>query len=431
MKLNVQIIIITVFVLFGVVGFILFSRSSGGGNSGSQTVVVWGTLPQIVMVPFAEKVTTKEYIVQYVEKNSETFERDLLEALAAGTGPDLFFINQENALLYRKFVYQIPYQSYSRRTYQNTFIDEANLFLTNDGIIALPLIIDPLVMYYNRSMLSSAFITNPPQFWDELVTVVPKLTRRTESGAIAQSALAFGTFDNINHAKEILSTLMLQAGSSLIGTNVNGKLQSLLSVQTSVVSNPADSALRFYSSFANSGMENYTWNSSLPNSSQMFTNGDLALYIGFSSELPGIRQRNTNLNFDITLIPQTRNSPIRATYGRITGLAVSKGSKNISGAIVTAGNMTKAQNVTEISIQLGLPPVRRDLLSLRSNDESYLSVFYNSAIIAQGFMDPDMNKTRLIFKRMVDNVNAGITESFQAVQRANSDINSLLSPYNE
>lgn len=431
MKLNVQLIIIAAFVLFAAIGFILFSRASNSAGKDVANVVVWGTIPSQIMNTFASNVSNKTLIVQYVQKNSATFERDLLEALAAGTGPDLFIVSQDDALKYQKFVFQIPYQSYSKRAYQNTFIEEANIFATDQGLIALPLMVDPLVMYYNRTLLASAFITTPPEFWDEIVPFVPKVTRRSPAGAIAQSGIALGTFDNVANAKEILATFMLQAGNRIVGRNTTtGNLESIMLQSTSGISNPADSAVRYYTSFADATKENYTWNSSLNNSTNAFVAGDVALYIGYASELTGLRQQNPNLNFDVTLIPQTRNSGIKATYGRLQGIAVSKGSKNINAAIIAAGALTNKDSVTAISQQVGLPPVRKDLLALAPTDASYTQVFYNSAIISQGWLDPDTALTKDLFKQLIDSVNARLVDTFQAVQRASVDIDGLLGQYN-
>lgn len=432
MKINAQVIIISIFVLFGAIGFILFSRSGGGGSSqNNAAVVVWGTLDESIMRTFAEQVSTKNTSVTYVQKNQATFERDLLEALASGTGPDLFFVSQDNALKYQKFIYQIPYQSYARRTFENTFIDEARLFLTDTGIVAFPLIVDPLVLYYNRSILSSSFVTTPPQYWDELITLAPRLTQKSTSNAIMQSGIAMGTFDNVANAKELLTALMLQTGNPVVAKDSAGRWQTVMSqIVGGAVTSPADSALRFYTSFSDSTKENYTWNASLPNSRQMFANGELGLYVGFASDLPIIRSMNTNLNFDVTLLPQTRNSTLKATYGKIQALAVSKGSKNPAAAMVVANAMTNAANTTSISQQFGLPGARRDVLSVLPNQQTYLAVFANSAIISRGFADPDTAGSAGVFKRMIDNVNARIAEPYAAVQRAVADMNSLLAQYN-
>jgi len=83
-----------------------------------------------------------------------------------------------------------------------------------------------------------------------------------------------------------------------------------------------------------------------------------------------------------------------------------------------------------ISQQTSLPPVRKDLLALAPTDASFTQVFYNSAIISQGWLNPDTLASRDIFKRLIDSVNARLVDSFQAVQRASIDINAQLQQYN-
>ncbi len=43
----------------------------------------------------------------------------------------------------------------------------------------------------------------------------------------------------------------------------------------------------------------------MSDSKNMFLAGDLALYFGFASELDDLKNKNPNLNFDVTLFPQT------------------------------------------------------------------------------------------------------------------------------
>ncbi len=429
-KINFQIIIIGIFLIAAITGFILFSRASGGSSKSQQTITVWGTLDRSTMITFVDQLATKTLTVQYVQKNQDTFEQELLEALAAGTGPDLFIFSQENALKYRKFVLEIPYQSYQKRTYQNTFIEEANLFLTDTGITAFPMIVDPLVMYYNRLSLASAFITEPPKYWDELVTFVPRVTSRSVTGTLLQSGIGLGTYDNVQHAKEIFSAIVLQSGNTLVGRDNDGKYQATMRLEGTGIASPGASVLRYYTSFADNAMQNYTWNASLQKSDEMFVAGDVALYIGFASELPGLRARNPNLNFDVTLLPQTRNSVVKATYGRMYGIGISRGTRNAAIAASVAASFAGKDIISALSTQMGLPPVRKDLLLLRPDDATFTSVFYNSAIISRGWLDPDPLQSTPVFKRMIDNTNAQISEPYQSINRADTDLNVLLRAYN-
>src|SRR3989344_9647409 len=98
MRGNFQVIIIIVFIALAVFGILVFSGAIPIGDDDAPgsggTVVLWGTVKNTAMAEFLEDFNKANpaFTVKYVEKSADTFNQDLLEALAAGTGPDLFFL---------------------------------------------------------------------------------------------------------------------------------------------------------------------------------------------------------------------------------------------------------------------------------------------------------------------------------------------------
>ena len=180
---NFQIIVLAVFIFAAVFGLLVFSgliKFGSSQNTGQGTVILWGTVKSSVIAPALEdfnRVNT-DFVVKYEEKYPETFNQDLLEALASGTGPDMFFLPDNLALSYANKIFSIPYQSYPVSSFKNTFAGAGEIFLTSKGISALPITIDPLVMYYNRSLLDANDIIYPPTTWNDLITLTPTLTKK-------------------------------------------------------------------------------------------------------------------------------------------------------------------------------------------------------------------------------------------------------------
>jgi ABC-type glycerol-3-phosphate transport system substrate-binding protein len=84
-------------VVFGLAIFIavlLFSLSKAQGNKGISSVVVWGTFPQSTFTNSLEALNNKDdetgVKISYQQKNPATYNSELVEAFASGTGPDLF-----------------------------------------------------------------------------------------------------------------------------------------------------------------------------------------------------------------------------------------------------------------------------------------------------------------------------------------------------
>ncbi|MFC1731326.1 extracellular solute-binding protein [candidate division KSB1 bacterium] len=427
-----QIIVTGGFVFFTVIGILLFAGFGGTGGGGANVgqVTVWGTHDDRIINSILNELSFDDSRfdqVTYIEKDSRSYDEELVEALASGNGPDIFFLEQDTILRHKDKISPIPYNVMSEREFKDTFIEEGELFLSVDGIIALPFIIDPMILYWNRDHYAQAGISRPPQFWDELLSLSLNgvLTTRGEGGAILKSAFSIGEYQNIAHAKELLSTIMLQAGGSPTIKNEDGSLSSGLLRRFNDGQTPTENTLRFYTDFANPAKSVYTWNRALPEAKQTFVSGILSNYIGFASELPSIREKNANLNFDVALVPQVRSSGNSITYGKLTGLAITEASPNIAGAMQIALALTKDLALQKVSEEISLAPVSRTLLLERPSDP-FKAIFADSALQSRAWLDPNANDTDLIFKTMIESVVSGRARVNEAVNTANQELENLL-----
>jgi ABC-type glycerol-3-phosphate transport system substrate-binding protein len=276
-----------------------------------------------------------------------------------------------------------------------------------------------MVLYWNRDLLTNASYAQPPRYWDEVHDMADVLTRRDAANNVVQSTVAFGEYDNVNHAKEIVSTLIQQAGGEIVQLSSDGRYeQRLTSVGTT--GQPAEYALRFYTEFADPAKDLYSWNRSRPMARNAFATGDLALYIGYASELPLIRELNPNLNFAVSIMPQPRGARRSTTFGRVYVFAFPKNAGNINGAIEAAFLLAGSSHAPLFAAAWGIPSARRDVLA-EPKDEAE-EVFRQSALIARGWLDPDPQATDRIFERMIENVTSGAARLGDAIQRADQEL---------
>lgn len=426
-----QIIFTAAFIVFIVVGVLVFAGIGGlgGGADKVGAVEIWGTYDRKVMDSLIDELGYDDNRfdeVAYVEKDARTFDAELVEALASGSGPDLFFLEQDTIVRHKDKIYQIPYASMSERVFKDTFVGEGELFLAPDGILAMPFYLDPMVLYWNRNHYAEAGISRPPQHWDELLSLATDgvLTRRGEGGAIERSAFALGSYSNIAHAKELLSLLMLQAGTPIVKDQVGSATVELRS-RISEGQSPSENALRFYTDFANPSKSVYTWNRALPEAQRAFTSGILSNYAGFASELASIRKQNPNLNLDVAPMPQVREGNRVITFGNLVGLAVPKGAQNLSGAMQIAFLLSSDTALQKLSEKTGFAPVSRLLLAERPSDP-FKAIFADATLQATAWLDPNAEATEGVFQRMIDSVISGRLRISEAVNTAQQELENLL-----
>jgi ABC-type glycerol-3-phosphate transport system substrate-binding protein len=297
--------------------------------------------------------------------------------------------------------------------------------MNNDGILALPIAVDPLVMYWNRTLFNSVRIPQPPKYWDELIGMREKLTRVDDSLNITQSVIALGEYTNVDHAKEIITTLIFQAGNPITLRDASGQIGSILENDLGLSEAPADTALRFYTEFADPAKPLYSWNRSLPSSRNLFLQGDLALYLGFGSELLGLQEENPNLNFDLAPVPQVRDSTLQTTFGTIYGIALVKQTQNLAPAFEALTTLASNEAAPLWTEQLSLSPARRDLLSIAPTDP-YKAILYNESLISAAFLDPDPEATDALFKDLVNTITSGRLPVSGAVSDASDRLEYLL-----
>lgn len=433
---NFQIILLGVFGAFVIFGILVFSGTIKIGDQSQEegsggTVVLWGTFKRESLFKALDDFNkaNKTFTVKYEQKDPATFDQDLLEALASGVGPDLFFMADNLIKRYSNRIYVIPYESYPIASFKSMFAGAGEVFMTSKGILAFPISVDPMVMYYNRMILDANNIIYPPAYWDEFIDLAPRLTKKDESRQISQSAIAMGQFSNINNAKDLISALFMQTGNPIITETADGlffpTLSSISSSLYGLNSQELGPILNFYTDFSDPLKNVYSWNRSLPNSIDFFSANKLAFYFGFASELQTLVNKNPNQNFLAAPMPQIRNANLRLTSARVTGIAVSSFSKNFNSAFTAASLMTTGDFANDFAKSLSLVPIRRDLLSTKQTD-AFFPIFYSSALVSKSWLDPSPKDTDIIFKGMVERVLSNISSPRDSVEDASSKMNLLL-----
>ena len=147
-----QVILLVVFGSLAIAGVLVFALAVGGGATNTiGAIKIWGTLDQAAFSTVFRQVSENNpqlSQVSYEQRDSTTYESELTNALASGVGPDLFLLRQDYALKDAGKVSMIPASVLSQMQFENTFIEASSPFLTEDGVIGIPLFADPLILYW-------------------------------------------------------------------------------------------------------------------------------------------------------------------------------------------------------------------------------------------------------------------------------------------
>jgi ABC-type glycerol-3-phosphate transport system substrate-binding protein len=367
--------------------------------------------------------------VTYVVKNPLTMYADLVEAVAEGHAPDLLLFDGSALLELRTQLLPISYQSLSLRQYRDTYVEGAEIFALTDNIYALPLLVDPLVLYWNRDLFTNSLVTQVPADWDTFVQVAPRLSSIEQGADLKQAGVAFGEYDNVMHAREILSALLMQTGDPIV--NYNGKVyKSVMKDPTTVGSDPT-LALEFYTDFSNPRKTVYSWNKTFDRSREAFAANKVAMYGGFASEALVLASINPNLNFDVALWPQSARSNTKVTYGKFYGLAVVKNSAHVNKAISVLQTFTAPEATKVWSKYAHIPSTRRSMLGGIPTDP-FAEVLARSAIISRSWLAPHIGgPVDDIFSQLVNDITTGKELPNIAMRRASDGLQLLLDRYNE
>ena len=412
---------------------VLFTAAScGGGGGGGQAVeLVWWKPfddPRFIEPLIQEFQKTHPNVrVKYVQKNIETYEDEVLQALAAGNGPDIFSIRNDWLPKHQDKLVPAGATGPGLREFKEQFASVASAdLLASDKVYAVPLSIDVLALYYNRDLLSSAGVARPPATWEELVAMTPKLTRQDAFGNFTKSAAAMGTSGNVNRAPDLLGLLMLQNGTPFYSpAATGGSIDQQISDGKSQSYSPGERALQFYTQFANPAKVTYTWNARSNNSVEAFGAGQVAMVLSYSYLRDQLADRAPFLNYAVAPAPQISLEGTRVNYANYWAEAVAKQGKHQDAAWQFLKFISQKDVLKKYYEAQKAPSSRIDLLEEQQSDPA-IGVFAESALSARSFYKPDSAAVESIFVQAIDDVTLKSVSPAEAIKAAGQKMRLLL-----
>lgn len=414
-------------VLLVVALFVFFGR--GALNPAREKLVVWGVFDEIGAFrdgidAFGAQVRKNTQVI-YERKNEQTYEQDLIQALAAGNGPDIFMFHSTWLPKHFDKIVPLSETALPLATLRALFPQVVEQDFAPDGVIfALPLYIDTLALYWNKDYFDRKSIAFPPRDWEEFQTLVPRLREQDASGGIVKATAAIGgSSKSVNRATDMVSLLMLQTGVKMTDDNFG---RATFAAPVSDGQTPGRNALEFYTRFANPASSVYTWNDSQHYSIDNFAEGNTAMMFNYSYQTGIVRAKNPFLKFDIAPMPQPRGVSQPVNFANYWGFAVSKKSAKTDLAWQFVKFLTTDTASMRAYMQKSKhPPALRALVGEVQTDPN-LGVFAQQALTARSWPQIDNTLVERSFSDMIEAVISGRLSAQNALKEAEDAISSQM-----
>lgn len=393
----------------------------------SAKIVFWGFESKISYDNFFAdfKSAYPNIEIEYAQKSPETYEKDLLSAMASGQGPDIFPMKHTWLPRYQDKISPLPAKLMSLKDYYDAFVDvAAQDFITDGNIYGVPWYVDTLALYWNKDFFNTVGIAQTPKNWDDFVEDIQKVVVKDESGNISRAGVAIGVNSNVANSTDILALLMMQSGAKM----TLGKNEATFNREIIVGGDqfkPGRDALEFYINFSNPQYKAYTWNSRMGNSLESFIQGKTAMIFDYSSAAATISKNAPYLNFAIAPMPQVKDTNVAITYADYWAESVWLNSKSADAAWTFILWMAGQNNQKKYLDLVKKPASRRDVVSLQA-DNQFLGVFARQSLSARSWYQVDETAIKEIFGQMIDSAFYSQATVDDAVERAAVQVSSLM-----
>lgn len=406
-----------------VLGILAFSGKLGGNKQSTSkpegSIFVWGTIPDSQFRAAYQTIANKQNKigVNYVYVEPSVLKTKLAEAIALDVGPDIVISSTPDFYSIKAYTQPIPFSSYPESSFRQSFASISGELVQPEGILAIPLTIDPIVMFYNRDILASSGYSVTPKLWSDVLAMAKDVIKIEQGQILRQELIPLGQYKNVNNAWAVISTLFLQSRipivtiSSTLGKNVN-----LNAAYQGASSGP--DIVEFFTQFSDPASEFYTWNRSFADAKREFLQGRLAFYPSFASEAKDINERNPNLNFGVAQIPQLNDDArFQTTFANLYVASLSSKTKNSLAAYAMLFEFASNDFQKAISQNTLMAPSATALL-MAPPETTYLPIVYKSAIISSSWYNTDMAQTDKAFGELIENVITGKLNPQNAILQA-------------
>jgi len=357
-------------------------------------------------------------VITYAQINEASYENDLVDALAAGKGPDVFMIKNTWVPKQSQKLAGLAPEQFPLSNLDSYFpkVVASDVAFNGSSTFALPLYLDTLVLYYDKDLFDNAGLAHPPATWAELEAIIPRLRQLDATQKIVRAAIALGgSGKSVGRAADIVSLLMLQNGVEMVSDD---RLDAKFGYE-------GEDSLAYYTNFANPGSPLYTWNDNSGSDFDAFAAGNVAMMIGYSADAARIKEKNPFLRFGMSpMLQSDLDAPVN--YPNYHALTAAATGQNVGLAWDFIGTVTLNEDIITAYLETsGQTPALRTLIAQEA-DAPETGFLARQALTAQSWLQPDAPAVEVIFSKMISSVLTGQLARDKAIKTAEEDVTSLL-----
>jgi ABC-type glycerol-3-phosphate transport system substrate-binding protein len=375
----------------GLIAFATFS----GSDKGLQEVVVWSDIRNDQLQQWFNLADKEKFTVTYRYIPSDRFVRTIIDELSLGVSPDVIVTDVNRQFELGQRLQLLPFNSLSPSDFNERYVSGAqDAFYSESGYVGLPMFVDPLILYSNRTLLDTNGIPSAPKYWDEVSQIANQYSKK-DGPVVSQIVLPIGTYKNTTNAKDVLAAMFLQTDSSIIEDQ-----ESIL--RPDLNGSTAGSVASYYTDFANLNSGVYNWNESFDTSLAEFAAGNTFFYLGYASEYSQIQSLNPNLDFFASEFPQVRDG-IRTTNAKFYGALFPRANQNLEATFDLLTELTDRSLLSVVASRGGLTSALRSEV-YTSGEDVLTAIGAKSTLYAKSWKDVDQISTANAFSKLIEDI---------------------------
>ncbi|MEK9155849.1 MAG: extracellular solute-binding protein [Patescibacteria group bacterium] len=332
-------------------GCTIIPKKKSAEDPASKQIVVWSFEDEDAWKP-VEKKFESEYEGYALVYEKQTFDADyenrVMNSVLSTQKPDIWAMPNDWVYRHKEKLQPMPTALAKTVSLDSQFVPAVKQSVYfNNQIYALSPSAEPLMVYYNPAIFDSAkeeikeeygddpetkaqysnLLKTIPANWTDFIELANLLTE-TDGDDIERAGVALGT-SNVTLAPDILYLLMMQNETPVVASEMNLATFNLPAATARGGNDyPGRRALEFYTSFADPGSDNHTWNDSLGSEIEAFANGKAAMIFGYSGLANYFDQKYPDLKYKKAFVPQVEQDAEKIVdYTRFQAFGVNRLSK--------------------------------------------------------------------------------------------------------